>query len=192
MHFRHFHLFLHYFVDGRLILIDISAAKLLTVDEDSRNPPDTDIEALLVIITYQFADGGIIDVLVKLIHFQTEFLRNLYDFIFINLFVNFEKLIMKFPELALSLGSQRCDGRCGSKFVTAKRKVFKNNGYRIRVFFEHLLEQRRKPRTVGSLKIAEHGNDHLGIFIALPWRAYCFDFMDKTQFDDFKRLIIAA
>ena len=192
MHFRHFHLFLHYFVYGSLILLDISAAKLLAVDEDGGNPPDTDIDALLVIITYQFADGGIIDVLVKLIHIQTEFLRNLYDFTFINLFVNFEKLIMKFPEFSLSPSSQSCDGRGGSIFVAAKRKVFKNNGYRIRVFFEHLFEQRRKPRTVPSLKVAEHGNDHRGIFIPLPWRAYCCDFMDKTQFDDFKRFIIAA
>ena len=121
------------------------------------------------IILIYILNCRIIDIFIKLIHIQPDLLGDFYDFVLIYLFVDFKQLIMKLPEFSLAPGSQSCYSRCGGILVTAKRKIFKYHGYRVWIFLEHLLEERRKPRTVRSLKIAEHGNDHRSTRIALPW-----------------------
>jgi hypothetical protein len=57
------------------------------------------------------------------------------------------------------------------KLVAADREIFKNDFDRLGVFLEHLLKQRRKPRTVLSLKITEVSNDDRRILKSFVRRA---------------------
>jgi hypothetical protein len=58
-----------------------------------------------------------------------------------------------------------------SKLMAAYRKMFKNDFDSLGVFLKHLLEQRRKPRTVSSFKITEVGDDNRCILKPFVWRA---------------------
>jgi hypothetical protein len=55
--------------------------------------------------------------------------------------------------------------------VAANREMFEYDFDRLGVFLKHLLEQRRKPRTVSSFKIAEDSDDNrciLKTFVGRP------------------------
>ena len=67
---------------------------------------------------------------------------------------------MALPEFALSVGRQRNGCRPAGKFVALERKMFDNDVYLTRIFIQHLLEERLKPRTIRSLVIAKDRNGH--------------------------------
>jgi hypothetical protein len=54
--------------------------------------------------------------------------------------------------------------------VVVERKMLENVFDVIGVFLEHLLEHRRKPGTIRSLKVVEHRNGNRRIGQSLEWR----------------------
>ena len=67
--------------------------------------------------------------------------------------------------------------------VTPDREVFKNKLYFAGIFLEQLLKLRHQPRTVTSLKVTEHHDDHRCLVRAFRGRAQRINFMDKVKCD---------
>ena len=107
-----------------------------------------------------FKQQGVFSVFFKLRFIQLKFGHNFLDFVFIKLVVIFKQFIMEIPKFCLTTGSQRRHSGLDSKLVAANREMFKNNFDSLGVILNHLLEQRRKPRTVTSFKIAEVSDDN--------------------------------
>ena len=71
---------------------------------------------------------------------------------------------MALPKFVLPVGRQRDRCRPAGKLVAIEWKVFDNKAYFIRVFIQHLLEERLKPRTIRSLVITKdrYGDRRIG------------------------------
>lgn len=71
---------------------------------------------------------------------------------------------MEFPKFALLAGRHGGDRGFDCKFMdTAQRVVFEDNFQGLGIFLKQLLEQRRQPRTILSLKVAENCDDHRSV-----------------------------
>lgn len=71
---------------------------------------------------------------------------------------------MELPEFALLVCRKGGGGSFFRKLVFGKWKVFVNELHILRVFVQHLLEQRLKPRAVRSLVVTENGEGNRGMF----------------------------
>ncbi len=125
-------------------------------------------------------------------HIQADGPGNLLNFLIVELVVIFKQQIMKLPEFSLLPGGQSCNGGRPGELVTLEGKVFKYDFDGIRIFFEHLLEDRHQPGAIRSLEIIEYGDHHGCVFGALERRAAGIDILDKVDRGDLNGLVPSA
>ena len=155
---------------------------LLTVNEYGGDAADAQLAAFLVILANMIGQAAIFSVGCKFDRIQPNLVSNFGHFFFIQPIVVLKKGIMEFPEFSLLSG--RHGGDCGvdCKFMdAAQRVVFEDNFQGLGIFLKQLLEQRRQPRTILSLKVAEYGNDHRCVYRAQIRRAGRVDLADEIQ-----------
>lgn len=85
------------------------------------------------------------------------------DFFVIDSIVIFQQCLVKFPEFPLIMGRQSCHGGLEGEPMTGERELFDHHFDLIWIFFQHLLDERFEPRTIGSLVIIEHNQGDFGI-----------------------------
>ena len=150
--------FLQRSIDCLLKTRQTSIVQALAVYKYRRRPSHARLPPVNNIPVDQFLDRRIPRIFVQLYHIKTNLFADFLHFGFIDAAVVFKNFIMTLPKFALSVGRQ-CNGcRPSCKFVAAERKMFDNEIDFTRVFIQHLLEKRLKPRAVRSLIIAKNGN----------------------------------
>ncbi len=103
-------------------------------------------------------DRWVLGFFIQSLQIKANLIGYLLHFCFIDTLVVFKNFRMALPKFALPVGCQRNCSRPACKLVVGQWKVFDNGVYFIRIFIQHLLEERLKPRTIRSLIIAKDGN----------------------------------
>ena len=91
---------------------------------------------------------------------------------------------MKVPESPLGVCRQRSCCCIFCKFMTAQRIILENESDLLGIFLEQLLEYRREPGTVRSLKIGKNRHHHCCAGRSLYGRPINWDLMNEIQFKD--------
>ncbi len=127
------------------------------VDKNRGSPPDTSFSGPLNVSFYliHYLGAFALDVERALVQLEPDL--DFLDTDVVELIVAGKKSVMKVPEATLCMCRQSCSSSLSGILMTFQRIVLENEFDLIRVFLKQLLEYRRKPGTVGSLKI---GKDH--------------------------------
>ena len=123
-------------------------------------------------------------VLVELVHVQLQASGDFHDFLFVDLIVIVEQLLMKGPELALPARRQSGHGTLLGKWMTGKGKMLDHVVDLIGELFQHLLDIALQTRTIRSLVVVEHNQGDLGIRGALDRPAGQVDIVYAAEPDD--------
>ena len=141
-------------IDNRLKTLKAALLGQTTINKWSRGAGDSGTLAILQIFANQGLDFGGGHILFKAGDIQLEVDGNLIDRLFGQLWFG-KQPVVKLPEFALFSCGHSGLGSGKGHFVKIKRHVFENQFDRLRIFFEHLLEQRQDLAAVRSLKIGE-------------------------------------
>lgn len=112
---------------------------------------------------------------------QIEEGADLFHLGLIELAVVGEKSVMKVPEPTLGMCRQGGSGSLLGKFMAAQGEVLENEFDLLGVFLEQLLEYRREPGAVGSLKIGKNHHRHRRVGKSLGGRSVNGDLLDEIQ-----------
>ncbi len=88
---------------------------------------------------------------------------------------------MHLPEFTLVLGGNSRKSSGLSQLVHLQGEMFEDNFYCIRIFFEHLLEQRLNFAAIRSLKIRKNYQLDRGIFVTEKWRTGGVDLLGDAD-----------
>jgi hypothetical protein len=173
-----------HFLNARYAVI----LRRLPVDEHGRDATNPSFLPVLHVSGDQLLESWISHVLVELLQIEPYFLGELLDLGIVQVVEVLEQGIVKLPELALGVRRQGGDGCLHGKFVAAKGEILEDELDLLRVFLQHLLEERIEPRTVRSLVVAEDGNGYRGVLRAFEGKAGNIDFKNRFPLNDLQRL----
>ncbi|MDX2447535.1 MAG: hypothetical protein QNK29_10130, partial [Desulfobacterales bacterium] len=112
---------------------------------------------------------------------QIEAGADLYDLGLIKHTVVGKKRIMKVPEPTLGVSRQGSGGSLTGKFVTAQGEILEYECDLLGIFLEQLLEYRRKPGAVRSLKISINRHHHRCVYRSHGGRSVNGNLLDEIQ-----------
>ena len=120
----------------------------------------------------------------KSLDVKMEFRCDVLNLVFVEVAVVFHELFMKLPEFSLLLGRKGCCCGLSGKSVASERKLFDHEFGFLGIFFQHLLDERIKPRAIGSLIITENHDRDRGIRRSLERQAGKVKSMDLFQLEE--------
>lgn len=92
---------------------------------------------------------------------------------------------MILPEFALPVCRDDCGSSFSGKGMHFEREILEYELYILRIFLQHLLEERLKPRTVRSLIVAEDSDCYRRVFSPLEGHSRDVDSVHNVELDDF-------
>lgn len=95
-------------------------------------------------------------------------------------------MIVKLPIFSLRICCERCFSSLHCELMISKGKVFVNKFDFVRVFIQHLLEQRFKTRAIGSLVVTEDCDGYRGMLGAFKRKSGDIYRVDNFQLNDFQ------
>ena len=150
--------FLQLSVDRLLKTRKTAILQAFAVYKNRRGPAHTGLFSVIYIPSDQILDRRVLGICIQSLHIKADRFGYLLHFCFIDTLEVFKNFRMALPKFALPVGCQRNGRRPSRKLVVGQWKMFDNKVYFIRVFIQHLLEERLKPRTIRSLVITEDRN----------------------------------
>jgi hypothetical protein len=155
--------FLQFRLDHLLKAPQAPIVQAFAINENRRRTPHPRLPPVGHISDDQPLYRRVLQVFVELFQVKLECSSNLLHLGIVQGSLVGEELLVKLLEFALGIGGQG-SSRCPSgKFVAGKGKVLDHHFNVLRVFLQHLLEQRLEPLTVGSLIVIKHRHGHRGI-----------------------------
>ncbi len=140
--------------------LQTAAALQPPIDKNRGSSPDSGFSGPLNVSFYLIRHLGSLALGVESVLVQLETDPDLFDPDVIELVIAGKKSIMKVPETTLGMCCQGGGGRFSGIFVTVQRKVLENKFDLLGIFLKQLLEYRREPGTVRSLKIGKNHHRH--------------------------------
>ncbi len=134
----------------------------MTIDKDCWCPGYPGLLGIHDILIKFLSDLGRGHVTLELAHLEPKFDSDLFNCLVIESRQG-KKGIMKFPEFPLLPGCQGGAGRWIGKLMHAQGQILEDDLDGIRIFFEHLLEERQNLAAVRSLEIGKDRDGHRGL-----------------------------
>jgi hypothetical protein len=156
-------LFLQRFFNLLLESLEASLAEKLPVDEDRGGSPDIGLPGVFHIFINHTRNGRVPQIVIELFQIQSQFPSDILDLGITEVSLVGEQLGVELPKFPLFRGRESGDGGLAGEIVAREREVFHRQLHLFWIFLQHLLEERLKPRAVGSLIIREDNDDHGGI-----------------------------
>lgn len=142
-------------IDHNLETLKTPILQLLSINEYRRRAADARLIAFHEISIDQALDRLAVHILTEFIDIKTQLFRKIHKTGVVQTRHILKYLIMVRPEFSLIICSKCCCCSRAGEFMHLKRKVFFNQLDFLRVFFQHLLEERINPRAEWSLVVAE-------------------------------------
>jgi hypothetical protein len=184
----HLLLFLQRFFNLLLESRKASLPEKLPVDEDCGGSPNIGLPGVFHIFIYHGRNGRVLQIAIELFHIQSQFPGDLLDLGITEVSLVGVQLGVELPKFPLFRGREGGDGGLVGEIVAWEGELLNHQPYFFWILLQHLLEERLKPRAVGSLIIREDNDDHRGILRPFKRPAGHVNGIGKIQEKNLKRV----